>query len=171
MVKKKDYTFLIIICVILFSILGLLYLENESDNVKEDEIKVKYYLLNDYSRFFTVNSCIYKYFSYLSSKDIDSLLKILDYKYIEDNKIDKNNIFDYLPNIDSYYSFVSKKMYYQKINDNYFSYYVYGYAEEDINSGIGNKSYYYFKVDLDQENSTFSITPIDSNLFEEVSNG
>ena len=170
MKKKDNHIILIIIVVILISILGII---SFSDKDEEDvsNKNVNYNIVVDYSRFFTVNSCIYKYFSYLSSKNYDNLFKVLDSEYIEKNSLNEDNILDFLPDLDGNYTFVSKKMYYQKVNDDYYIYYVYGYAEEDTNDKIGDKSYYYFKVNFDQKNSIFSITPINSNIFEEVSNG
>lgn len=167
--KKKDYTLLIIICLILFSIVGLLYFSKSED---EEQIeKNKYVILNDYSRFFTVNSCVYKYIQYLSNKNYDNLFKVLSKEYINDNNINESNIYNYLPNLNGNYSFVSKKIYYEKKDDNYFKYYVYGYIEQDLIDSIGNKEYYYFLVDYDQMDNVFSITPINKIVFDEVENG
>ena len=44
----------------------------------------------------------------------------------------ESNIYNYLPNLNGNYSFVSKKIYYEKKDDNYFKYYVYGYIEQDL---------------------------------------
>ena len=167
--KKKDYTLLIIICLILFSIVGLLYFSKSED---EEQIeKNKYVILNDYSRFFTVNSCVYKYIQYLSNKNYDNLFKVLSKEYINDNNLNESNIYNYLPNLNGNYSFVSKKIYYEKKDDNYFKYYVYGYIEQDLIDSIGNKEYYYFLVDYDQMDNVFSITPINKIVFDEVENG
>ena len=169
--KKKNYTLLIVFIVILLCVLGLLYLEHNKESKEKPVENKKYLLLQDYSRFFTIDSCIYKYFQYLSSKNTSNLLKVLDDEYKKTNNINNDNIYDYLPDLDGEYTFSSKKIYYEKINDNYFTYYVYGYAQEELLDSIGNKDYYYFKVNYDQKNTIFSISPIDSNLFEEVSNG
>ena len=86
MKEKKDYSTLIFVCIMLVCILALLFLYKDNTG-KKDEKKSNYVLLNDYSRFFTINSCIYKYFSYLSSKNTDNLLSILDEEYIILNSI------------------------------------------------------------------------------------
>ena len=169
--KKDNYILLIIVIIILVSLLGIIYFSDKDKTLDDNNSKVIYKLVNDYSRFFTVNSCVYKYISYLSSKNTNSLLKVLDKEYIDSNNINENNIFDVLPNISGNYSFVSKKMYYNQVSDNYYIYYVYGYTEEDITDEIGHKEYYYFKVNFDQKNNTFSIVPIDSTFFEGVQNG
>ena len=169
--EKKDHTVLIHISIILICIFGLLFLfNNKKDNTIIEEKKI-YRLVKDYSRFFTVNSCIYRYFTYLSNKDVDSLLKVLNEDYIKKNNIDSNNLFDFVPNLDDNYSFTSTKMYSSKISDNYFEYYVYGYTTKDGYEIDLEKKYYYFRVDFDQENTTFSIMPISQTEFEEINNG
>ena len=169
MKEKKDYSTLIFVCIMLLCILALLFLYKGNNTTKEDEKKSNYVLLNDYSRFFTINSCIYKYFSYLSNKNTDNLLSILDKEYITLNSINSDNIYEKTLDLNSYYSFISKKIYYRKISESLFEYYVYGYTEEE-NNFESDKAYYYFIVKLDENNSTFSITPINSELFKEASN-
>ena len=62
-------------------------------------------------------------------------------------------------------------MYYEKINNSYYIYYVYGYIEEEVIDGIGKKEDYYCQINFDENNGTFSIIPIDSTFFSEVQNG
>lgn len=169
MEKKKDYTLLILICIILLCVLSLFYLYNDKDNNSKEDKRDNYVLLKDYSRFFTINSCIYKYFSYLSNKDTDSLLKVLDSNYLLENNINSDNIYTKTLDLNSYYSFISKKIYYKKLDNYYIEYFVYGYTEEE-NNYESVKDYYYFKVVFDENNSTFNIAPINSELFKEVSN-
>ena len=172
MEKQNNNIKLIIICVVLVIVLGLLYLyKGDKKDKTVDEKEISYNLLEDYSRFFTVNSCIYKYFSYLSSKDTDSLLKVLDKKFIDSNNINEDNIFEKTLDLNAYYSFTSKKIYYKVLTEGYIEYYVFGYAEEENLNSDRIKDDYYFIVVFDEKNSTFSITPIDSELFEEVRNG
>jgi len=148
----------------------LLYNFRSKPNVTETNKKAddRYILLDDYSRFFTVNSCVYKYIQYLQEEDFDNLLKVLDEKYINKNGINKSNIYNFLPNLsDSYYNFVSKKIYYKKISNSYISYYVYGYIIEDVMDSYGEKTYYEYVVNLDTKNETFNISSYDGDLFRE----
>ena len=66
---------------------------NKTVNNNKESGKIN--LLSDYSRFFTVNSCIYKYISYLQSKYTDSLMKVIDVNYIINNNIYKITVLLY----------------------------------------------------------------------------
>lgn len=167
MKEKKDYTLLIIICVILLCIVILLFLNKDSsdDNILSEEPKYK--LVNDYSRFFTIDSCVYKYITYLSSTKTDDLLKILDEEYVNNNGINSNNVYSYVNKLSGNYSFKSKKIYYQVGNDKVIKYFVYGYLIEETIDGIGDKQDYYLVVNLDVENQLFSVAPYDGEMFKE----
>ena len=172
---KKDNKVILLIIFVLLVFAGLaLYNYRNSNNSNEEVIKEneEYKLLNDYSRFFTVNSCVYKYIQYLQKEDFDSLFKVLDNDFVNNANISSNNIYNYLPNIsDGIYNFVSKKIYYTKVNDSYITYYVYGYMVEELMDSVGVKEYYTYKVNLDTSNQTFSIAPYNGDLFEEELNG
>lgn len=168
MEKKKDYTLLIIICVILLCIVVLLFLNNDSNNNNILSEGPKYKLVDDYSRFFTVDSCVYKYVTYLNGNKTDELIKILDEEYIKNNNIDSNNVYNYVNKLSGNYSFKSKKIYYQVGNEKVVKYFVYGYLIEETIDGIGEKQDYYVIVNLDLENQLFSIAPYDGEMFKEV---
>ena len=167
MEKKKDYTLLIIICVILLCIVVLLFL-NKSDEETIFSEEPKYKLVEDYSRFFTVNSCVYKYITYLNGNKTNELLKILDEEYIKNNNIDSNNVYNFINKLNGNYTFKSKKIYYEVNNEKVIKYFVYGYLIEETIDGLGIKKDYYVIVNLDLENQLFSITPYDGSLFKEV---
>ena len=168
MEKKKDYTLLIIICVILLCIVILLFLNNDSNDNNILSKEPKYKLVEDYSRFFTVNSCVYKYITYLNGNKTEDLLKILDKEYIENNNIDSNNVYNFVNKLTGNYSFKTKKIYYQVGNEKVIKYFVYGYLIEETIDGVGNKKDYYVIVNLDLENQLFSVTPYDGEMFKEV---
>jgi len=166
-VKKKDnYIVLIIICIILLSIVGIMYFDDNdlgNNNFKENEI----ILLDDYSRFFTINSCVYKYISFITSKSTDNILEVLDSDYIKNNNITKDNIYNHIGELKGNYSFSAKKIYYQEQNKNFIKYYIYGYLIEDIMGTNGKKEDYYIIVNLDLENELFSVSPYDGKIFKE----
>lgn len=165
MKKNKDYTLLIIICVILICILGLLFLnKDEEDNVQDIP---QYKLVNDYSDFFTVSSCVSKYITYLSNKNTDDLIKILDDEFVLENGINSNNVYNYVNKLSGNYTFKAKKMYYQVDDEKVIKYYVYGYLIEETINGIGTKQDYYLIVNLDTENQLFSVVPYNGELFKE----
>lgn len=170
MKKKDNYILLIIICIILICIVGLLYLNN-NDNKKNIKEETRYYLLDDYSRFFTINNCLGKYANALGKRDTDNLLRLLDKDYINNNKIDSNNLYNFIGEYNGNYSFITKKVYYEEINKNYIKYYVYGYLIEDnIDNDINNKYEKYYIVNFDLNNNLFSLYPYDESIFKEDNN-
>lgn len=167
---KKDYKIFIIIIIILICILGLIFL---SDKKKENVVKKdnKFVLVSDYSDFFTVNSSINKFVSYLSSSKLEDVVLVLNSEFKEQNNINVNNVNDFFPKLNGLVSFVSKKIFYQNSEDNKVVYYVYGYFEEETIDSIGKKSDYYFKVVFNNDNQTFDIMPLSENIYNEVQNG
>ena len=174
-IKKNKNVVLIVILVMLMFAGMAIYSYREGNDVTDEPTfeKESYALLRDYSRFFTVNSCVYKYVQYLQKEDFDSLFKVLDQDYISNKGVNKNNVYSFLPNLsDGVYNYVSKKIYYENINDNLIVYYVHGYIEKSIMDSIGTKEYHDYEVILDTKNETFSIAPYNGDLFEkEVTNG
>ena len=170
-VSNKKYL-MIFIFILLFAFSMLLY-NSRFNNKKEEEVieKNKVELLNDYSRFFTINSCIYRYITYLQSKNIDSVVKVLDEEFKANNNINNDNVFDKVENLNGNYSFVSKKIYYEELDEYNFKYYVYGYIVEDIMDDYGKKFDRYYIVNFDTNKNVFSITPYNETDFKEVTNG
>lgn len=168
--KKDNYFLLIIICIILFCVLGLLYLDKQNSNNVEEN-KTKYKLLNDYSRFFTVNNCVSKYVSLIGKKETKYVLDILDEEYVKNNKITSDNLYNYVGDYNGIYSFSSLKIYYKDKNDNYITYYVYGNLIQDsIDDENVSKEKKYYIVNFDLNNNLFSIIPYDENSFKEIEN-
>lgn len=170
MKKKDNYILLIIIICILVSVLGLLYL-NKTESNNDDKEETKYYLLNDYSRFFTINSCINKYVTSLQNNKYDNVLKLLDKNYVEENNISSDNVSNYVDNLDGNYNYITKKVFYTELSEKVINYYVNGYLVSDELDNISNdKIDKYYIVKFDLTNNLFSITPIDGNKYKEVSN-
>ena len=117
------------------------------------------------SKFYTVSNCVYRYITYLQSKDVDSLILLLDNSYKKSNNISKENVLDKLDKLDSTYNFEGRKMYQQEITENTTKYYVYGYLREETINNDGNKQDFYIVVTLNNKDKTFSITPYDGEIF------
>lgn len=166
--KYKDYIVIIIILSLIF--ISILVLSKLNDDVVEIDDEITYKLESDYSSFFTVNSCIIKYVQYLSKKDTDSLLQVIDKEYLNNNGINRDNIYNYIDNLDGTYSFSSKKMY-KSNTENIIKYYVYGYLKKETIDGVLDIKDTYFVVKLDEDNLTFSIMPSNNTQFSEVENG
>lgn len=166
MKKYKDYIIIIVILLlILVSISVLFNIDKKADNT----VKKIYTLEQDYSNFFTVNSCINKYVQFLVSKDTSSLLKVIDKKYIADNNLDESNVVNVLGDLDGIYNFVSKEMYKQS-NGEIKEYYVKGVLQEEGMESILSTTEQYYKLYLYEKNMTYSITPISASKYMEVLN-
>lgn len=169
--NKKYKLLIILILLFLFSYVIFNIRFNNDDETIEIVDTNKINLLDDYNRFFTINSCIYKYITYLQTKNVDSILKVLDETYITNNNINKNNVLEYVDTLNGTYSFVSKKIYYEQLDDYNIKYYVYGYLVEDLIDSYGKKIDKYYIVLFDTNKNLFSITPFNEIEFKEVTNG
>lgn len=168
----KKHGILIFILVLLFIASLVIYnMRNKKSIDEETSNKEEYKLLDDYSRFFTINSCVYKYIVYLQNNDTDSLLKVLDKDFVDVNSIDSNNIYNYIEKLSGNYSFNTKKVYYEELNNQYTKYYVYGQLllEQIDEKPIEYDRYYIVTFDL--QNYLYSIIPYDGTIFMEDSNG
>ena len=162
---KKNIIILVIIAIILIS--GIIVYEtffNKSTVNEETEVAI----LKDNSRFYTVSSCINRYLTYLTNKDINNLFLLVDEEYKKENNIDKNNILEYLPKLNKRYNFKARKMYEQELNDKYTKYYIYGLLIEDLfneEDSIKNTLDFYTIVTINSKDHTYSITPYDGEMF------
>lgn len=164
--KDKSKLFAIILVVITILVVVLTNMFNKGEIAKEDKIEI----VTNYSNFYTVDSCLYRTITYVFSQDKESLLSILDNSYKKENDIDINNVLSVFGEIEEDSIFVSKKMYYQKLNSNVTKYYVYGQIEKNqiIDDDFTMENQYidkYFIVYLDTTNKTFAVEPYSGNIF------
>lgn len=143
------------------------------DKIEEKEEVNDINIVTNYSNFYTVNSCLYRTITYISYKDSESLFLVLDDNYKNKNNITKENALSLFNNIVEDSTFVSKKMYYQKINDNITKYYVYGQVQlnQIYDGDVTNKVSHtdmYFIVYMDTSSKTFSVEPYTSDLFSKL---
>lgn len=162
--RSKILTITLVIITIIVVVLSLLL--KKEDEIKENPINI----VTNYSDFYTVNSCLYRTINYISAKDSNSLLLLFSDNYKKENKIDEDNIINLFGNVDPDSTFVSRKMYYQKLNDNITKYFVYGYLEKnqllgDDSITLPDNKDMYFIVYLDRENSIFQIEPYSGDIF------
>ena len=167
--NKVKVGILVVITILVVSISYIL-------SIKDDKESQGYSIVSSYNTFFTVDYCASKYISYLSNKDIDKLTLILNENYKKENKINKDNIFEFIEKLsDKQYLFSSRKMYEEKISDNITKYYVKGYIVEDVlledDYIAPRKIEYYLIVYLDSVNQTFSIEPYNGKIFKGDNNG
>ena len=165
--KSKLLAIGLVILTIVVVIISLVF-KDEKNSVDENKIRI----VTNYSNFYTVNSCLYRTITYLGAKDKENLLLVLNDDYKDKNNITKDNILSLFNEVGENYTFDSKKMYYQKLNDEIYKYYVYGVAYENkiyddtILSDVEENDFY-FIVYIDTANEIFSIEPYDGKLFIE----
>ena len=164
--KDKSKLVAIILVIITILVVVLTNLFNKDDKQLENKIEK----VTNYSNFYTVDSCLYRTITYIASKDSQSLLSILSSNYKKENNIDSSNILSLFNSIEEDSVFISKKMYYEKINNNITKYYVYGLVEKNqiIDDALTVDNQYtnqYFIVYLDTINKTFAVEPYDGSIF------
>lgn len=141
-------------------------------NIKEKDSYDDILIVTNASNFYTVNSCLYRTITYITSKDTKSLMLLLNDDYKEKNGINEDNVLDVFSDINTTSTFVSEKMYYSELSDSITKYYVQGYIEENQiydgeTLGDKNSNSEYFVVYLNTEENIFSIEPYDGEIFIE----
>lgn len=160
--KKKNIIILGIIFAFCIAIL-IVILNNKETNGSSSSVQQEYTLVTNYSTFFTVSNCVNKYLGYLKTEDTTNLLLLLNNNYQTKNNINNTNLFtkiDKLPNKN--YKFIANKMY-QKNND----YYVHGYFVEETLDTTDYKEDYSIIITMNNDQSLFSVTPYNGDLFKE----
>ncbi len=160
--NKKNIILISVVLGLLILANILIHLERNSnkENVQEEKIR----LVDNYSNFYTVSSCVYRYLTYLQSKDTDSLMKVLDEEFITSNGVNENNVYNFLNTYETNVSFNARKMMEEKINNNITKYYVYGYVEKDIIDNSPEQIDAYFIVKLDKQEQVFTIMPYSGEI-------
>lgn len=156
----------IILVIITILVVVLTNIFSKEEEQKENKIEV----VTNYSNFYTVDSCLYRTITYIATKDNQSLLSVISSNYKKENSIDANNVLNVFSEVEEDSTFVSRKMYYEKINNSITKYYVYGHIEKNqiMDDEIIIKHEYkeqYFIVYLDFTNKTFAIEPYNGELF------
>ncbi len=157
---NKNNLFIAILIIVIIIFLVII-----NKNEKESNTKENYVTINNPSNFFTIENCINKFINTLYTKDTDNILLLLNDDYINNHGINKNNLFNYISEINQKTSFKAKKIY--KYNN---SYYVYGYLTEETIDSLNIQDDYYIIIHID-DNNIFDITPYDGSIFKGENNG
>lgn len=159
--NKKILAVVLVIILVVFGIYNLFFKKGKEEKIDTETIAV----VKDNDRFYTVSSCVSKYLTYLSSSDTNNLYLLLNENYKKENNITKDNIYNYIGNIEGNISFNPRKMFEQRLSKNIYKYYVKGYIQKDTFDQIGEKEIYYIIVIMNQSNLTFSIMPYNGEMF------
>lgn len=171
--EKKVLSFwgiALLIIIIALSIFNFLFPEVSIFAYFKNKEKVQYNYseVSDFSRYSTVSAAIEKYYSFLSMKDYNSVLKILDEEFIKENNITSTNIKSHIFIPESIVSYQPNIMY-GKTKNGIMTYLVDGSV---VNFSTGEElKKEYLKVKLDGNTFHFSVRPIDEKEYKEVSNG
>lgn len=163
---KKDDVRTLIVILIVCSILSIIFFIL---NYKSKYEKLK--VVNDYQEFFSVSADINEFIGYVASGDINSVINVLDGKYIDYNSINNDNVFDYIDEYSYNDSFKAKTIKYVNVGKNKL-YYAKGILiENNIDGSKVVNDEYHVIVLVDSSSNCYSIYPIDDSDVKGIING
>ena len=118
-ISKDDIRTLVVViavCVICVTLVIVLNIKSNSDKLEP---------VKEYNTFFPITNYVNTYINYISNKNNKAVYEMLDKRYIIDNKINENSIFDVIEAYPKDISINTSKMEYVKVDNNYI-YYVKG---------------------------------------------
>lgn len=157
--------------------------ENGEGDIGEDinlnEITVE--PVTDNISFFSVQNCIQGYLntinlknsSYYDNEDkqivtnneiAEGICNLLSKEYIDENTITTSNVFNYIDKVEENLIFIPLKMNYLLVQ-NMTKYAVYGFCIDWDNNYVKDL---YFIVNVDEENKTYSITPLNTEQYKSI---
>lgn len=160
--EKNKKIIAIVLVILVIIVLGInLFKDNDKDKIDKS-----INLLEDRNRFFEVSNSVDKFIKFVSSRDNDSVYKILNEEYLKNNNITKENVLNIVPNISGNYVFGATSMYEQQLDKTTYKYYVKGYYYQETIDGNSSKTDYYVIVYFYTKSMTFSIEPYNGEMFE-----
>lgn len=168
----------VVIIILLIAVFGIsfIYAKTTERRVEDETIDTTVTALSDVNRFFTIDSAISKYFSYVTSKNSESILKILDEDYIERNNITSSNIYNFVGNYDANIKTSLEEAYQISSYNNIYKYYVKVGLKLETLYDSTLQEYAYYIVTINENELTFAVEPISETLYlnkieEGASNG
>lgn len=132
----------------------------DNENINTDVVA-----LADVNRFFTIDSAISKYFSYITLKDGESLLSILDEDYISRNNITTANIYQFVGNYNSNIKTSLEEAYRVSSYKNIYKYYTKVVLNEETLYDSTLQGYNYYIVTINENELTYAIEPISEIIY------
>ena len=159
---KTEITVIIILLIIfLSSIIYTKYIEIKLENTIDKKIVA----VSDINRFFSIDSSLSKYYSYIIRNNKNNLLKVLDKDYIKRNNISTNNILTFLNPFKVNMKSNLEEAYQFSVYKNIYKYYTKVSIKEETIYTSTLQRYDYFIVTVDENNLTFAIEPINENIY------
>ena len=155
---------IVILLVVIFcgSFIYMKSMEVMKDN---ESINTDVVALADVNRFFTIDSAISKYFSYIILKDGESLLSILDEDYISRNNITTANIYQFVGNYNSNIKTSLEEAYRVSSYKNIYKYYTKVVLNEETLYDSTLQGYNYYIVTINENELTYAIEPISEIIY------
>lgn len=155
---------IIILLVVIFGA-SFIYMRFTENKAEEEQIDTTVVALADVNRFFTIDSAISKFFSYVTLKDSESILKILDEDYMERNNITSSNVYSFIGEYDSNVKSNLEEAYQVSSYQNIYVYYVkVALSAETLYDSVP-QGYIYYIVTINENELTFAIEPISDTIY------
>ena len=157
----------VVIIILLIAIFGIsfIYAKTTERRAEDETIDTTVTALSDVNRFFTIDSAISKYFSYVTSKNSESILKILDEDYIERNNITSSNIYNFVGNYEANIKTSLEEAYQFSSYNNIYKYYVKVALKLETLYDSTLQGYLYYIVTINENELTFAIEPISEDIY------
>jgi len=147
--------FILLTIVILFNI-NKIEKEKTTNFINDKYVLSKVYDINE---FYNINSCINNYLNHLNNLNKKEVWDLLDKNYIQENKIDQNNLMNYIDDYNEIYNYSLNniEVYFNSYYKIYFTKGLYTKEDDEI---IYNKKNISHIIIFDVINNTYSIIPL-----------
>ena len=165
-IEERNKKILLIILIVALVVLGIYKIFFEKNGLDEPIDTETISIVSEPNDFYTVSSCVSKYLNYLAVSDSDNLLVLISNEYKKENSITKENIYNFIGTLTGVHSFNARKMFVQRLSQNTYKYYVYGFISRETINTNPEENNFYIVVILDRKNGTFAIEPYDGSMFK-----
>ena len=165
MKKVEKIELSIVVIFIIIFVGSFIYMKFTEKKTEDQQIDTTVIALADVNRFFTIDSAISKYFSYITSKDDASILTILDSDYIKRNNITASNVYDFVGGYDANISSNLEEAYQISSYNNIYKYYVKVVLRLETLYDSTLQEYVYYIVTINENELTFAMEPISEIIY------
>ena len=165
MKKVEKIELSIVVIFIIIFVGSFIYMKFTENKTEDQQIDTNVTALADVNRFFTIDSTISKYFSYITSKDDASILTILDSDYIKRNNITASNVYDFVGEYDANISSNLEEAYQISSYNNIYKYYVKVVLRLETLYDSTLQEYVYYIVTINENELTFAMEPISEIIY------
>ena len=172
--KKKEKRIIIaiiiclILCVSIIFFLNIIKKESNKEYIENNENEQGVGLselskVKDIDTYCEVDNCLKTYFEMIKNNDAGVVITYLNESFIKNNNINEQNIFKVIKSYNNYDSYRTIEIYEKIDMETRFEVYC-------VSSKIDG-NYIYFIVEMDPNNETFDIYPIDEEMYNKTKNG